>query len=283
MALSKSAAGLQHASGGKGFKPLVTSEAGQKFLSVWEGVVLTAYADPGTGGKPWTIGIGHTSSAGAPVVVKGMTITRAQAFEILARDLQVFEAIVRERVKVLISQQQFDALVSLCFNIGGTAFAGSSVVRHLNAGRYLDAAAAFEMWNKAGGRVMSGLVRRREAERALFETDIYVAGGAANDDVDVGTVLRRGSKHPDAIRALQLDLIALGWLPADRDADDGDFGPATEKAVIGFQTKAGLTADGRVGPATRSAIALALKAQGARVAVGMYPLPGQKIAETLAA
>ena len=281
MALSKSAVGMQPAAGGKGFAPLVTSLSGQNLVATFEGVVLAAYPDPGTGGKPWTIGVGHTSSAGAPVVTRDLKITRAQAFEILARDLQVFERVVRERVKALVSQQQFDALVSLCFNIGGTAFAGSSVVRHLNAGRYLEAAAAFELWNKAGGRVMSGLVRRRAAERALFEAGTYVAGDAANDDVAVGVVLRRGSKHPDAIRALQLDLIALGLLPDGED--DGDFGAETEKAVIGFQARGGLTQDGRVGPATRSAIAAALAAKGLRVAVGMYPLPGQKIVETLAA
>lgn len=276
MALAK-----QIAAGGKGLAPFTTSEAGRNLIAAFEGVVLKAYPDPGTGGAPWTIGIGHTASAGKPVVTKGLTITRAQAFEILARDLNLFEATVRKYVKVPVSQAQFDAMVSLCFNIGGQAFAGSSVVRHLNANRPRDAAAAFELWNKAAGRVMAGLVRRREAERALFETGTSIVGIAANDDVAVGVVLRRGSKHPDAIRALQQDLIALGLLPAGQD--DGDFGAKTEASVKQFQAAHSLTVDGRAGPATRSAIAAALKANGATVALGMYPLPGQAITETLAA
>lgn len=279
MALSKNAPDMQIAAGSGSRAALITSEAGRDLIAAFEGIVLKAYPDPGTGGKPWTIGIGHTSSAGAPVVTKGMTITRAQAFEILGRDLEIFEASVRKYVKVPVSQQQFDAMVSLCFNIGGMAFAKSSIVRHINASRYLEAAASFDLWNKAASRVMAGLVRRRAAERTLFEAGTYIA--TANDDVAVGVVLRRGSKHPDAIRALQVDLMALGWLPPG--SDDGDFGPRTEDAVERLQRERGLTVDGRVGPATRAGIAAALKAIGATVAVGMYPLPGQAIEETFAA
>ncbi|WP_082473087.1 glycoside hydrolase family protein [Methylobacterium sp. Leaf85] len=253
---------------------LSTSENGKQFLSGWEGVVLKAYPDPGTGGKPWTIGIGHTSAAGSPVVVKGMTITRAVAFEILSRDLVGFESAVRKAVKVPLNQNQFDALVSLCFNIGPGNFNNSSVVRLLNAGKTFEAGAAFLLWNKAAGRIMSGLVNRRSAERTLFETKAYGAAVLPAADEAVGVVLRRGSLHPEGVRALQTDLVALGLLPY-ADMVDGDFGPATDQAVRKFQGSAGLTVDGRVGPATRSAMAAALTKAKAPIAVAMFPLRGQ--------
>lgn len=261
---------------------LKTSEAGKQFLAGFEGVVLKAYPDPGTGGKPWTIGIGHTAAAGAPVVSKGMTITRAQAFEILARDLAVFEAYVIRLIKLPLTQAQFDAMVSLCFNIGPANFTNSSVVRLFNAGKRLDAAAAFKLWNKAAGKVMTGLVRRRAAERTMFETGHYGITIAANDDEAVGVVLVAGSAHPEAVRALQADLMSLGFLPTTPEPD-GDFGPATDAAVRRFQQGHALTVDGRAGPATRSAMAAALIKAKRPIAVAMYPLPGQALDVPLAA
>ena len=255
--------------------PLKTSPDGRQFLASFEGVVLRAYPDPGTGGAPWTIGVGHTSAAGKPVVVKGLTISRDTAFEILERDLGTFEAWVLKAVKRPLKQAQFDALVSLCFNIGPTNFTNSSVVRHINGNRWLDAGASFAAWNKAAGKVMSGLVRRRAAERTLFETGQYGLAFASDGDEAVGAVLVRGSTFPDAIRALQVDLMRLKWLPLDED--DGDFGEKTEKAVKAFQADAGLAVDGRVGPATRAAMAAALKKAGAAPQVAMYPLAGQAV------
>ena len=102
-----------------------TSAAGLAFIAAHEGVVLTAYPDPGTGGAPWTIGIGHTSAAGPPKVVRGLTITRERAFEILAADLAGFEAAVLAAAPAALASHEFDALVSLCFNIGPGNFARS--------------------------------------------------------------------------------------------------------------------------------------------------------------
>lgn len=145
-----------------------TSASGRAAITRHEGLRLTAYPDPATGGEPWTIGVGHTSRAGPPKVTKGMKITRAQADEILSRDLATFEAAVSKAVKVPLNQNEFDALVSLAFNIGAGAFAKSTLVKKLNAGDRAGAATAFLSWNKAAGKVMKGLTKRREDERRLF-------------------------------------------------------------------------------------------------------------------
>ncbi len=142
-----------------------TSIAGRKAISEREGVRLKAYRDlVGI----WTIGVGHTSAAGPPAVYSGQTITAVECDEILSRDLAKFEAAVNGSVTVPLSQNQFDALVSLAFNIGGGAFAKSSLVRKLNGRDYAGASDAFLAWDKAGGQVVQGLSTRRQAERAQF-------------------------------------------------------------------------------------------------------------------
>lgn len=141
-----------------------TSQRGIDLIKSFEGLRLTAYPDPGTGGDPWTIGYGHTKG-----VKPGMKITENWAEELLRDDLAEFEAAVNGLVKVRLCQHQFDALVSLVFNIGPGAFSDSTLLRLLNAGLYDDAALQFVRWNKGGGKVLSGLTRRRMAERKLFE------------------------------------------------------------------------------------------------------------------
>ena len=145
-----------------------TSRAGIELIKKWEGCRLKAYPDPGTGGEPWTIGYGLTSAAGIIQVKPGMVITQQQADEYLVASLVKYEAAVQNALRRSPNQNQFDACVSLCFNIGPGAFAKSSIVRFSNAGDARGAADAFRLWNKAGGRVMQGLVNRREEERALF-------------------------------------------------------------------------------------------------------------------
>lgn len=145
-----------------------TSRDGIALIKRWEGCRLTAYPDPGTGGDPWTIGYGHTSAAGEPKVVRGLKITQQEADDILVRDLAKYEAAVDRALTRSPTQPQFDACVSLCYNIGQGAFAGSTVVRKFNAGDITGSADAFLLWNKAGSKVMQGLVNRREAERLHF-------------------------------------------------------------------------------------------------------------------
>ena len=146
-----------------------TSAAGRKLIEQREGVELTAYKDSA---GIWTIGVGHTSAAGAPKVVAGMKITAAQASEILSRDLATFEAAVSSAVKVPLNQNEFDALVSFAFNVGAGAFKGSTLLKRLNAGDRKAAADQFLVWNKitinGKKQVLKGLTTRREAERKQF-------------------------------------------------------------------------------------------------------------------
>ncbi len=142
-----------------------TSASGRADIARREGNKLTAYRDSV---NVLTIGVGHTSAAGAPTVTAGMSITPHQSDEILTRDLAKFEAAVNGAVKVLLAQHEFDALVSLAFNIGGGAFAKSTLVKKLNAGDRAGAANAFLSWDKAGGKTLKGLTIRRQAERAQF-------------------------------------------------------------------------------------------------------------------
>lgn len=144
-----------------------TSAAGRADIAMREGNKLKAYQDSV---GIWTIGVGHTAAAGEPHPKAGMTITAAQSDEILTRDLAKFEKTVNDAIKVQMGQNEFDAMVSLAFNIGGGAFAKSSVVRKFNAGDRAGAADSFLLWNKAGGKVIKGLTIRRQAERQQFLT-----------------------------------------------------------------------------------------------------------------
>lgn len=130
-----------------------------------EGDVLTAYPDPGTGGAPWTIGYGHTG----PDVYPGLVITQEQANALLLADLKKFQTGVEAALSGATTQNcQFSAMVSLSYNIGLGNFGGSSVLRLHKMGQYQQAADSFLLWDKAAGRVLPGLVRRRHQERELY-------------------------------------------------------------------------------------------------------------------
>lgn len=145
-----------------------TNNAGIALIKEFEGLRLKAYPDPAHGWSVPTIGYGHTSAAGAPVVTEGMRITEAEADAILRRDLGQYEDAVRRAVNVPLNENQFSALVSFTFNLGPGNLRKSTLLRKLNAGDYDGAAVEFARWNKAGGKVMAGLTRRRAAERDLF-------------------------------------------------------------------------------------------------------------------
>lgn len=139
------------------------SPAAAEIIRHFEGCSLTAYPDPGTGGSPFTIGYGHTGDVGQQDV-----ITQEIADLMLLRDIKRFEAGLNSYIRADVSQCQFDALISLVFNIGLGNFSTSTLLKMINAGSADAAADQILRWNKAAGRVMVGLTNRREAERKLY-------------------------------------------------------------------------------------------------------------------
>ncbi len=142
------------------------SMVGRELICSFESLQLQAY-DDGVG--VCTIGYGTTVYPDGRRVKAGDVCTRAQAESFMAHDLKRFEQTVSSAVTVPLNQHQFDALVSLTYNIGQGAFRDSTLLRKLNAKDYLGAAAQFDVWNRGGGRVLQGLVNRRAVERQRFE------------------------------------------------------------------------------------------------------------------
>ncbi|MGB7087546.1 MAG: lysozyme [Phormidesmis sp.] len=141
--------------------PKRTNANGLRLIKSFEGLRLKAYRDPV---GIWTIGYGTTRGVRA-----GMKISEAEAEKFLQQDLTRFEQAIDAAVDVPINDNQFSALASFTYNVGPGAFRSSTLLRLLNQRRDLRLVAAqFPRWNKAGGRVLSGLTRRRNAERALF-------------------------------------------------------------------------------------------------------------------
>ncbi|NNP73790.1 lysozyme [Acinetobacter defluvii] len=148
---------------------LQVSPQGRELICSFEGLALTAY-DDGTG--CWTIGYGTTRYPDQTPVKAFDTCSVQQANSYMQHDLQKFENAVTQSVKVLLNQNQFDALVSLSYNIGINAFKNSTLLRYLNVADYQKAAQQFDVWVYANGKRMQGLSNRRAVERALFEKRI---------------------------------------------------------------------------------------------------------------
>jgi GH24 family phage-related lysozyme (muramidase) len=142
-----------------------TSDKGIALIKEFEGCKLTAYQDSV---GVWTIGYGWTQPVDGKPIRAGMTIKQETAERLLKTGLVSYESDVSRLVKVGLTQEQFDALVSFTYNLGARSLSTSTLLRKLNAGDYAGAAEEFLRWNKAGGKVLNGLTRRREAERALF-------------------------------------------------------------------------------------------------------------------
>lgn len=149
-----------------------TNASGLEIIKHFEGVRLKAYQDSV---GVWTIGYGHTSAAGAPNVTAGLTISQAEAESILQKDLGIFEKGVTEAVTASVNDNQFSALVSFAFNVGLGNLRSSTLLKKLNGGDYNGASEEFLRWTFAGGQQLPGLVRRRNAERALFRSENYQA------------------------------------------------------------------------------------------------------------
>lgn len=143
---------------------LAISDYGLEFIESWEGMRLKAYRDVK---GIWTIGIGHIRTAH-----EGMEITLEEGYELFRDDVQRYVDGVNDAIKMALTQRQYDACVSLCFNIGVNGFKTSSVAREINKGNYKKAADKFLLWNKVRdqGRLVAvqGLTNRRRAEREVF-------------------------------------------------------------------------------------------------------------------
>ena len=142
------------------------SDKGMDLTEDSEALRLTAYPDPGTGGAPWTCGWGHTG----PDVFEGLVIDEAQAVAWLRADIAEAEAQVKELVEVELTQGEYDAVVDFVFNLGDGNFGRSSLLRFINAGNFAAAADEFAKWNRAAGKVLPGLTKRRLEEEKLFSS-----------------------------------------------------------------------------------------------------------------
>lgn len=148
-----------------------TSDSGIAKIKQWEGFRAKAYRD---GGGVWTVGYGHTSDSNL-TVTSTTVVSDAEAERLLRLDLREAEDAVNAYVKVPLNQNQFDALVSFTFNVGGSAFAKSTLLKKLNAGDYDAVPKELARWNKDNGKVVAGLTNRRAAEAGLWATGGFVA------------------------------------------------------------------------------------------------------------
>ena len=138
-----------------------TGDEGIALIRHFEGCRLDAYLCPA---GVWTIGYGHTKG-----VKEGETIDQEAAEAFLIEDLEEFEGYVTEMVEVPLSQSQFDALVSWTFNLGPGNLERSTLLAKLNDGLFDEVPGQIKRWTRAGGVILPGLVKRRNAEAALFE------------------------------------------------------------------------------------------------------------------
>ena len=246
-----------------------TSDNGINLIASFEGCKLTAYKDAV---GVWTIGYGHTSG-----VKSGQTITQNQAIEFLKSDVAIFEnavnsAITNKVIKFTVNQNQFDALVSFAFNLGGGR------IKTLCENRSAEEVAnAILLYNKAGGKVLAGLTKRRQKEKELFETP--VAGEkkevkkeetkkeAKTTKTTKKTTTTKVQKNPyskptgtkiiqkgttgEAVKWVQWQLANVFKYSI---TVDGIFGAKSRDAVMKFQKSKGISVDGKVGKQTIKAL-----------------------------
>lgn len=229
---------------------------GLALLKRWEGLETKAYLD--TGGV-LTIGYGHTNGAGPPKVVRGMVITEDKAEEILQKDLVQYENWVKQLVNVPVTQGQFDALTSFCYNVGpdidadtkAEGLGDSGLLKKLNRQDYRGAAAEFGKWVNDGNRKLKGLVDRRAAEAKLFMADGLPTGHevilrrptprttpSVKLVQDTAPVNAPAVLSSTQIRRMQEQLRDIGYPEVGRV--DGLFGTSTQSAMRMFQRDFGI-------------------------------------------
>ena len=137
------------------------SQEGLSLIKKFEGCELEAYQ---CAAGVWTIGYGSTKG-----VKEGDTLTQKEADNLLLHEMQEYESYIKELVKVPLKQNQFDALVAWTYNLGPTNLNNSTMLKKINEKDWEEVPNQIKRWNKAGGKVLEGLVRRREAEALLFQ------------------------------------------------------------------------------------------------------------------
>lgn len=196
------------------------SKNGIELIKKFEGCVLHAYKDPV---GVWTIGFGHTVG-----VKDGQKITQAQAEKFLKDDLVIYEKAVTDS-KLKVNQNQFDALVSFTYNCG----AGS--LKTLLSGRTLNQVSdALLLYNKAGGKILQGLVNRRKAEKELFDKEVKVSKAKVRN-----LKLTKEFMRGEDVREVQKRLVALYFYPDIKSGHkgvDGVWGKNTDNAYRRWQS-----------------------------------------------
>jgi lysozyme len=139
------------------------TDDGINLLKHFEGLRTEAYPDPATGAEPWTIGYGCTKD-----VKEGDCITPEMADVMLLREVASFEKGVRDLVKYDLDENQISALTCFAYNVGLGNLQSSTMLKMINSGSVMAAADQFPRWNMAAGKVMPGLIKRRDAERRLY-------------------------------------------------------------------------------------------------------------------
>jgi len=157
---------------------MTVNSATLKLITEFEGFIDHWYPDPAHGWKVPTCCYGHTDAAGKPYYdeTKDKVFSKADGEAILAKDLEAVERAVSRLITVPLNANQKGALVSFTFNLGDGNLSKSTLRKKLNANDYVGAAREFKRWNKAGGKILSGLTRRREAERQLFVAPVASEG-----------------------------------------------------------------------------------------------------------
>lgn len=168
-------------------------------LKKFEGCKLTAYRCPA---NVLTIGYGHTSAAGAPEVTEGMKITQAQADQILKRDLVKYETGVLGMLAQPVSQNQFDVLVDFAYNAGLGNLKSSTLLKKVNAGQFDAVPGELMKWTKGGGKVLPGLVRRRQAECSWWTSDPVSATPATPEQTFDHEQEQRTDPDPVPVRTM---------------------------------------------------------------------------------
>lgn len=216
---------------------------GLNLVKSFEGFHLTAYKCPA---GVWTIGYGHTGTVDGKAICEGMKITEAKATELLKKDMEKFENAVKNCSALTFkpNENQFSALVSFAFNCG----AGN--LKSLVKGRSATVVAEkLLLYNKANGKVLNGLTRRRKAERELFLK--AVSKTETTSDQEIPTTSKKESEYnmPTIKKGATGKAVRI-WQTILDVAVDGAFGKNTHAATIAFQKKHGLVQDGIVGDKT---------------------------------